>query len=259
MLLKHDQHRLLHTPTPAAPDRFSGLAVSSSGYTLAPMTTVFQPGRENNFRFRILDDFGKTVQSFEQHHERPLHLIVIRRDLKHFQHLHPQIDQTGTWSVPLTLPEAGVYRIFTDFLRYSQAVTLGVDLAVVGNMPLNPPPKPSSVARTGGYEVHLETRELKTATNSLLSFVITQDGKPVQGLGTYLGARGHLVALREGDLAYLHVHAMNSNDTKHSIQFHAAFPSFGRYRLFLEFSHSGVIHRAEFSVEVPASAADQAS
>jgi hypothetical protein len=34
----------------------------------------------------------------------------------------------------------------------------------------------------------------------------TLAGRPVGGLQPYLGAKGHLVALREGDLAFLHVH-----------------------------------------------------
>jgi hypothetical protein len=138
-------------------------------------------------------------------------------------------------------------------------VTLGLDVAVAGDMRLASPPKPSTVSRIGRYEVHLESSELKKSASNLLSFAITQDGKPVQDLGIYLGARGHLVALREGDLAYLHVHAMNSNGTENSIQFHAAFPSLGRYWMSLEFLHSGIVHRAEFLVEVLARSADAVS
>ncbi len=37
---------------------------------------------------------------------------------------------------------------------------------------------------------------------------MTRDGSPVTNLQPYLGAYGHLVALRDGDLAYLHVHPM---------------------------------------------------
>ena len=36
-------------------------------------------------------------------------------------------------------------------------------------------------------------------------FTVTRDGTPV-AIQDYLGAEGHLVALREGDLAFLHVH-----------------------------------------------------
>ena len=39
------------------------------------------------------------------------------------------------------------------------------------------------------------------------------DGEPVTDLQPYLGAYGHLVALRDGDLAYLHVHPDGSPAT----------------------------------------------
>ena len=40
----------------------------------------------------------------------------------------------------------------------------------------------------------------------MLTATVTQDGEPVTDLQPYLGAYGHLVALRDGDLGYLHVH-----------------------------------------------------
>jgi hypothetical protein len=58
----------------------------------------------------------------------------------------------------------------------------------------------------------------------------------------YLGAKGHLVALREGDLAYLHTHP--SGD---AIRFETEFPTPARYRLFLQFKHDGKVHTAAFT------------
>ena len=61
----------------------------------------------------------------------------------------------------------------------------------------------------------------------------------------YLGARGHLVALREGDLAFLHVHPDADR-----LRFTAEFPSAGRYRLFLQFKAGGRVHTAAFTRQV---------
>ena len=44
-----------------------------------------------------------------------MHLIVVRRDGSGFQHLHPALEPTATWSTPITLPDAGAYRVFADF------------------------------------------------------------------------------------------------------------------------------------------------
>ena len=77
-----------------------------------------------------------------------------------------------------------------------------------------------------------------------LTFDVTRNGKAVS-LQDYLGAKGHLVALRDGDLAFLHVHPNAS-----SLRFEAACPNVGRYRLFLQFRVAGQVHTAAFTLEV---------
>ena len=61
------------------------------------------------------------------------------------------------------------------------------------------------------------------------------------------GAGGHLVALREGDLAFLHVHPDEHAD---DVAFEATFPTTGRYRLFLQFKHDGAVQTVAFTQEV---------
>jgi hypothetical protein len=59
------------------------------------------------------------------------------------------------------------------------------------------------------------------------------------------------VALREGDLAFLHVHPTEHGDRhEHAVGFGATFPSKGRYRLFLQFKHEGRVHTAAFTQAV---------
>ena len=53
------------------------------------------------------------------------------------------------------------------------------------------------------------------------------------------------MALREGDLAFLHVHPDGDD-----VAFATEFPSAGRYRLFLQFRHGGRVHTAAFTREV---------
>jgi hypothetical protein len=65
----------------------------------------------------------------------------------------------------------------------------------------------------------------------------------------YLGADGHLVVLRQGDLAFLHVHP-SGNAGDEAVAFEATLPTAGRYRMFLQFRHDGRVHTAEFTEEV---------
>jgi hypothetical protein len=80
-----------------------------------------------------------------------------------------------------------------------------------------------------------------------LHFSVWRNGTEVKDLQPYLGARGHLVALREGDLAYLHVHPEEGGEPGAGITFGADFPSPGRYRMFLQFRHAGRVHTTAFT------------
>ena len=82
--------------------------------------------------------------------------------------------------------------------------------------------------------------------------LLRRDGRPVTDLQPYLEAYGHLVALRDGDLAYLHVHPLGSpgdgtTAPGPAITFAAAVPSEGAYRLFLDFRHGDEVRTAEFT------------
>jgi hypothetical protein len=76
---------------------------------------------------------------------------------------------------------------------------------------------------------------------------VSRDGHELTDLEPYLRARGHLVALREGDLAYLHVHPEEGPEPGAGVSFMTEFPSAGRYRLFLQFKHDGRVHTTAFT------------
>lgn len=76
-----------------------GLAVSQDGYTLVPRSTALRRGDAVTYEFTIEDPDGQPLQSYRRSHEKELHLIVVRRDLTAFEHLHPRRSAEGTWSV----------------------------------------------------------------------------------------------------------------------------------------------------------------
>ena len=117
----------------------------------------------------------------------------------------------------------------------------------------HPAAAPSRTATVDGYTVTLDD-DLTTAGGPL-TLRVSRDGTPVTDLDPYLGAYGHLVALRTGDLAYLHVHPGGEpgdgvTAPGPDVTFHAQAPSPGVYRLFLDFRHEGVVRTAEFTVPV---------
>ncbi|MFD5463236.1 hypothetical protein ACFWIQ_10485 [Kitasatospora sp. NPDC127059] len=233
----------------AAPDRLpGGLQISERGYTLSVDTPFVTAGSPTDLRFRILGADGKPVTAYQQQHEKELHLIVAPRDLSTFQHLHPTLAADGTWSATTAVPAAGEYRVFADFTPAgaSEGLTLGADLHAAGDLRPAPLPDTGRTVTVDGYTVTLGG-DLTPGRSSHLTLTVGKDGAPVTDLQPYLGAYGHLVALRAGDLAYLHVHP-DTTTPGPEIGFTTTAPSGGSYRLFLDFQHQGTVHTAAFTV-----------
>ncbi|MFC8271356.1 hypothetical protein ACFUJR_02180 [Streptomyces sp. NPDC057271] len=227
-----------------------GLQVSEGGYTLA-METPKPAAGKSVLTFSIRDATGRKVTAYATEHGKELHLIVASRDLTVYRHLHPVRAADGTWSTPVDLPAAGGYKAFADFkpaAKNATGVTLGVDLSVPGAYAPRPLPAAARTATVDGYEVALGGT-LVPGRAGELKLTVSKDGRPVTDLEPYLGAYGHLVALRDGDLAYLHVHP-NEGGPGPDVSFTATAPSAGSYRLFLDFQHDGTVRTAAFTVHV---------
>jgi hypothetical protein len=196
-----------------------------------------QAGREVAFEFEIIRDPDHRVTAFDELHERRMHLIVLRRDLTGFQHLHPEI-QAGTWRTRLSLPSGGAWRAFADFSTEGKPTTLGVDVLVEGEFKPEPLPESSTTAHVDDHVVSLQQDD----AGRVLRFAVTRGGEPVH-IQPYLGAKGHLVAVRWGDLAFLHVHPVDEE-----FAFSVEYPSVGQYRVFLQYLGDGTVRTAAFTI-----------
>jgi hypothetical protein len=228
-----------------APQPVRGLAVSEQGLTLQLARRTAPQGKPFALAFRIVDRRGQTVRDFDVEHTKRMHFIVVRRDMTGFQHLHPTENADGTWTLGVTLADAGTYRVFADFSVGEKPYTLADDITVDGSVRSQALPAPTGAVAVDGLRVALSEGATNAGRESELAFTVTRGGKPV-AIQNYLGAKGHLVALRQGDLAFLHVHP----DSKR-LQFMATFPAAGAYRLFLQFKTAdGRLHTAAFTQEV---------
>ncbi|MEU5165478.1 MULTISPECIES: hypothetical protein [Streptomyces] len=232
-----------------------GLQISEGGYTLDLQTPRMKAEQPGELRFAVRDRAGRQVTAFQREHDKELHLILASRDLVTYRHLHPTRAADGTWSTPVTLPAAGDYRVFADFTpvgKNAGNLTLGADLAVSGPYKAAELPKPARTTTVDGYTASVNGT-LRPGTPEHVTFTVRKNGRPVTDLQPYLGAYGHLVALRAGDLAYLHVHpdgAPGDGSTKPGpdVSFSATAPGAATYRLFLDFKHNGTVRTAAFTV-----------
>ena len=125
------------------PDPVRGLSVADGGLKLA-----LEPLRAGELRFEILDAEGRPVRDYEVEHEQRMHVIVVRRDGRGFQHVHPRARPRRRLARAARAAEAGAYRVFADFVHDGEAETLAADLAVDGDADCGPLPAPAATAPT---------------------------------------------------------------------------------------------------------------
>ncbi|WP_230686415.1 hypothetical protein [Catellatospora vulcania] len=242
----------VHAPGASAGSEVGGLAVSSGGYTLAPAATVFAAPGSQQLKFTVNGADGKAVTNFAVVHSKPLHLVVVRRDMTGYQHLHPTMAADGTWTVQADLATPGSWRAYADFTAISAggtqtAIALGADLTVAGDYRPQPLPAAAREAALDGQTVGYEGTPVIGASQPML-FTVKQGGATA-ALEPYLGSFGHLVVLRELDLAYVHVHPEPAL-VNGGVKFWLAAPSPGRYRMFFDYSVGGKVRTAQFTLEV---------
>ena len=227
-----------------------GLLVSQDGYTFDPVTRTLDADGTNPFSFTITGPDGEPLDNYEHLHDRELHLIVVSSDLAEFHHVHPTRDDHGTWSIDLPALQPGAHRAYADFQPSgSDQLTLGIDLTVPGQLGQPAALAESRTVEVDGYEVTLDGHP-EPASESVVTITVRRDGEVVS-TEPYLGAAGHLVAIRDGDLAYLHVHPLDDKPNG-PVRFAIEVPSAGTYGLYFDFALDGSVHSAAFTSVIDA-------
>lgn len=228
----------------------NGTRTSAAGLTLEPKHSTFSAGRTTRWLLRIVDTMGMPVTKFQADQTKLMHLIVVRSDLTNYQHLHPTLGRGGVFTIELRLPRPGSYRAIADFTTGGRRYALGVAAQVPGAGTQARLPAEAITVTSDGFSIRAMHGRPKAGAETKLDFAITRNGRPVTMLLPYLGAYGHLVALRKSDIAYSHVHPTSEDRARGSIGFIADFPTPGAYRLFLQFRTASGVHTAPFTINV---------
>ena len=181
--------------------------VSEDGYTLRARPRRGRRRAGDAARSSIDGPDGAPVTAYDEEHEKQLHLIAVRRDFTGYQHVHPTLAADGTWTTDLDLTPgqlAGLRR-----LQAHRRPGADARHRPRGRRRLRARRPPPAEPR----DRHASTATPSTLAGDLVAgeaSPLTADRQPRRRAGhrpqPYLGAYGHLVALRDGDLAYLHVH-----------------------------------------------------
>jgi hypothetical protein len=201
-------------------------------------------------------------------HDRLFHLFVVSRDLKEFAHIHPERLGDGSFVIEHTLPRAGHYMLFCDFMPVgggpqfvaAPLVTAGFDGDIASAAP-NLKEDESFVKTVDGVKLELlaERRKLIAGEESdmLFRFEDAATGQPLRDLQRYLGAFGHAMMLSEDMQDYVHAHPEEmlegtsiTSGGGPDLTFHALFPKPGHYRIWLQFQRNEKVSTVPITVRV---------
>lgn len=241
-----------HSGHEAAPQAPAAAAVQAA-FTFAAGAP--KAGAPAELTVQITDQAGKPVQDFQVNHEKLLHLIAVSHDLTSFQHLHPEYRGGGQFTVPVTFPAGGEYKLFADFIPSGGSSTtlsqqVKVEGAETGHSSVTADSK--LVKEVSGKEITLAASSLKMNQETTLTFTI-RDAKTKQGitnLQPYLGAVGHVVIISADSEQYLHVHPLDEAAKGPEAKFATTFPKAGTYRIWGQFQHNGEVITVPFTVDV---------
>jgi hypothetical protein len=248
---------------------------------------VVRAGEPARLGFRIFHPgTGELVKDFVTVHDERYHLFLISQNLEHFEHLHPEQGPDGAWSIDVTFPEGGHYKLLSDFVPHGGSSQFIAQPLVTANyegdltadaarLVADVAPTQSSGDLTATASYDPETLIAGLYGHLTIELAETESGRPVTDLQPYLGSFGHLLIMSDDLVHYVHSHPLdmeNSDDETGplalmlpmgvdvsrfrggpGVTFEGLMPKPGLYRAWAQFQRRNEVYTFAFTFAVAAS------
>jgi hypothetical protein len=229
-----------------------------------------EPGQALRLRFTVKHPSSlAVVDNFAVVHDKPFHLFVIGQDLESYDHVHPEQQADGSYEIQLTLPKAGYYRLYADFLPIGGApqvisrviATANFDGGLAASQArLTPDTTLRKVIDGTAVTLTLPSDGLVAGREETLRFRVedANSGVPVTDLEPYLGAFGHTLVISADTLQYSHGHPVEllpeGSEARPTaggptLTFKTTLPQPGRYRMWTQIKRRGHVSTVQFTVD----------
>jgi hypothetical protein len=292
-----DPFREMFQVHPHMPGMHDHAAPPTSGASLRAQLSVdgrpdglMRPGQSAAWEIGFSDaGTGAPFTRFDLHHERAMHLIVVKRDLSTFAHLHPVLGADGRFRLHVNAPgedadnrdapgvvsRPGTYLLFAEVAPSGQSARLSRFTVRAEGEERDAALSPDLVAASGEVEKAVGDRyrvSLRMARGEhhpgmpMLTFTVTVRERDAQGgysevrdFEPWLGMTGHAVLVgaagdRVADRVFRHLHAGHGDHAAGGpLSFMAMaqdVPSAGLYRLWCQFKHRGQVQTVPFTLRL---------
>ncbi len=168
---------------------------------------AIQAGTPSTLILTVKDQQGATVKDLQIVHEKPMHLLVVSKDLAEFYHIHPAQSADGSYRISHVFPNGGEYKLYADFTpKDAVQVVEQIDIKVAGMERAKVALQPDTSFEKTVEDLKVVMKpsaEIKAGQELTLDFQAFDalSGKPATDLQNYLGELAHFVIISE-DLNY---------------------------------------------------------
>ena len=223
-------------------------------------------GRPFRLRLVVRDpDTNEITKSFATVHEKIFHLFVLSLDLDHYEHVHPQQQPDGSFTLDLTVPREGFYKLYADFLPDGGTpqvlprplVTRGFKGDIASSRArLTPERDLTKVVDGMKVTLTLGRGGLVAGRDEKFNYLLTDaaTGAPVTDVEPYLAAWGHSLVMSEDTENFVHAHPMEMlpegvvGGGGPNLTFKALLPKPGIYRIWTQIRRRGHVSTVVFTV-----------
>jgi hypothetical protein len=206
--------------------------------------------------FTVRDFFGKNVRALQIVHEKPMHLMIVSRDLAEFYHIHPEPAQGGVFRVSHIFPHGGDYRLFADFTPLGAGARIEpFDLKVQGapRAAIALASDAGSNNAVGGVRMALSADKPLRAGQDIglsMALVDAKTGAPIRNLQRYLGAWAHIAIVSQDLQDFIHVHPIEEAQSPSTIHTSAGFRRPGLYKMWVQVQRQDQVVAVPFVLRV---------
>lgn len=228
-----------------------------------------KPNEKVRLRFAVFNPKTREqVKQFHITHDKLFHLFIVSQDMSEFQHIHPNLEPDGSFTIETVLTRAGNYKIYSDLYPSEGApqvlqqnlVTAGYTNDLLGGQArLTPDASLTRIADGMKIELKVEPFKIIAGQPFVLKYHLTDSktSQPIRDLIPYLGAWGHTLILSEDQSDYIHSHpeeVVPDSADKSKLRggpdatFNALLPRPGNYRIWSQFQRGDTLTTVSFTV-----------